>query len=313
MAWPVSRSRPYPPDETISPDGYGFWSIDLPTTDGARWTCPCGSWPDLRGPGWRRPVRAAEFRDQTGQNVTRQYLVGGDDGRKPAGADWMTGSYKYKLLTGMLTAPRGAMVQGGAGSEELHRVGGDYRPGHPDASRHAGGGGQAGAADRGEQVLLDRVRPDEALQSPAGRRRRQRRQGRLDRPGPAHGPAKSARRRLHVQRRAVPRGERQRLLHHEEQVIAPARTCPTAARWTSRARPTSWPFCTPAAGSTPSFSRPRTSFTTPTARRRKSPSSAIRTSSTGRSRRPSGRGEIRPGFRADPPGRRVSPARSLST
>ena len=51
---------------------------------------------------------AAEFCDETGQNATRQYLVGGDDGQKAAGPDWITGDYLYKNLHGMATAPKGA-------------------------------------------------------------------------------------------------------------------------------------------------------------------------------------------------------------
>ena len=53
---------------------------------------------------------AAQFTDETGQNASRQYLVGADDGQgqKAAGEDWMTGDYLYKNLKGMATAPKGA-------------------------------------------------------------------------------------------------------------------------------------------------------------------------------------------------------------
>ncbi len=102
----------YPPDKTISADGYGFWSDDLPTMDGAQI--------DLSLWVMARKVKAAaengglyvlaEFRDETGQNVSRQYLAGANDGQgqKAAGADWMTGDHKYKQLTGTVTAPKGA-------------------------------------------------------------------------------------------------------------------------------------------------------------------------------------------------------------
>jgi hypothetical protein len=50
----------------------------------------------------------AEFRDITGQHVTRQYLAGADDGQKPVGADWMTGDYLHKKLAATVTAPKGA-------------------------------------------------------------------------------------------------------------------------------------------------------------------------------------------------------------
>jgi hypothetical protein len=100
----------YPPDKTISAEGFGFWSVDLPTTDAAQ--IDLSLWimaKNLKAAKENGGLYAlAEFCDETGQNVTRQYLVGGKDGRKPVGAEWMTGNYKYKQLAGMVTAPRGA-------------------------------------------------------------------------------------------------------------------------------------------------------------------------------------------------------------
>jgi hypothetical protein len=49
-----------------------------------------------------------EFRNETGQNVTRQYLVGAGAGQKAVGTEWMTGNFKYKPSTGKATAPKGA-------------------------------------------------------------------------------------------------------------------------------------------------------------------------------------------------------------
>jgi hypothetical protein len=100
----------YPPDKTISTEGYGFWSVDLPTTDGAQmdlslWVMARNVKAVKDGGGL---FVAAEFCDATGQNVTRQYLAGADDGQKAIGADWMTGDYKYKSLKATVTAPKGA-------------------------------------------------------------------------------------------------------------------------------------------------------------------------------------------------------------
>ena len=96
--------------KTISAAGYGYWGVSLPTTDGAE--IDLSLWIRARqvkaaGPNGGLYV-AAEFCDDTGQNVTRQYLVGGEDGQKAAGGDWMTGDYLYKQLTGLVTAPKGA-------------------------------------------------------------------------------------------------------------------------------------------------------------------------------------------------------------
>ncbi len=72
----------YPPDKVISSDGYGFWSVDMPTLDDAQI--------DLSLWVMAKKLKAtkdngglfvvAEFCDVTGQNVTRQYLAGADDG-----------------------------------------------------------------------------------------------------------------------------------------------------------------------------------------------------------------------------------------
>jgi hypothetical protein len=100
----------YPPDKTISDQGYGFWSTELPTTDDARidlslWVMARHLKAAKAGGGL---FAAVEFRDEVGQHVTRQYLAGGDDGQTPLGAAWMTGNYQYKLLRAGVTAPKGA-------------------------------------------------------------------------------------------------------------------------------------------------------------------------------------------------------------
>jgi hypothetical protein len=97
-------------EKTVSAAGFGFWGVSLPTTDGAQ--IDLSLWIRAKGVKAAGPdgglYVAAEFCDETGQNATRQYLVGADDGRKAAGTDWMTGSYLYKPLKGMATAPKGA-------------------------------------------------------------------------------------------------------------------------------------------------------------------------------------------------------------
>jgi hypothetical protein len=97
-------------EKTISAAGFGYWGVSLPTTDRA--VIDLSLWVRAKGVKAAGPngglYVAAEFCDETGQNATRQYLVGGEDGRQAAGADWMTGDYLYKQLTGVVTAPPGA-------------------------------------------------------------------------------------------------------------------------------------------------------------------------------------------------------------
>ena len=95
------------PGKTISADGFGYWSTSLPTTDGAQI--------DLSLQARAKNVKAAkhngglyavvEFCDETGQNVTRQYVVGADP---PVNADFMTGDHLHKPVKMTVTAPRGA-------------------------------------------------------------------------------------------------------------------------------------------------------------------------------------------------------------
>ena len=87
-----------------------MWSVDLPTTDGAEI--------DLSLHVHAHDIKAvkengglfvlAQFCNETGQKVTRQFLVGAEDGQKSVGTNWMTGNYDYKQIKGMVTAPKGA-------------------------------------------------------------------------------------------------------------------------------------------------------------------------------------------------------------
>ena len=97
-------------DKTISGDGIGFWGASLPTTDDAQ--IDLSLWVRARNLKAAKEngglFVTAQFTDETGQSVSRQYLVSADDGQKAAGADWITGDYLYKNLKGMVTAPKGA-------------------------------------------------------------------------------------------------------------------------------------------------------------------------------------------------------------
>ena len=98
------------PGKSITAEGLGYWSVDLPTTDGAQidlslWIRASKIKAAAAGGG---VYTVAEFCDATGQNATRQYLAGGAGDAKPAGADFVEGTYAYKKLSGMVTAPAGA-------------------------------------------------------------------------------------------------------------------------------------------------------------------------------------------------------------
>jgi parallel beta-helix repeat protein len=98
------------PGKSITAEGLGYWSVDLPTTDGAQ--IDLSLWiraSKIKAAAGGGGVYAiAEFCDATGQNATRQYLAGGAGDAKPAGADFVEGTYAYKKLSGMVTAPAGA-------------------------------------------------------------------------------------------------------------------------------------------------------------------------------------------------------------
>ena len=98
------------PGKTVPAEGLGYWSLKLPTTDGAQ--IDLSLWVRAKGVkpvGENGGVYAlAEFCDETGQNVTRQCLVGADDGGKVVGGKWTQGTYEYQKVSGMATAPKGA-------------------------------------------------------------------------------------------------------------------------------------------------------------------------------------------------------------
>ena len=102
------------PGKTVSAEGLGYWSVKLPTTDDAQ--IDLSLWIRAKG---IKPVGAnggvytvAEFCDETGQNASRQYLVASGPEEAPHGAttnaDLVSGTYEYKKVAGMVTAPKGA-------------------------------------------------------------------------------------------------------------------------------------------------------------------------------------------------------------
>jgi hypothetical protein len=140
------------PKRSISAEGFGYWSPALPTVDGA--VIDLSLWPRLKdvksvGDGGGLFV-VAEFRDETGQNVTRQYLAGADPAprdatrskapQKPAGAEFMTGDYLHKKLSATVTAPKGARwmrlgfgLRSCTGWASFNDIDIQTRPGTPEA------------------------------------------------------------------------------------------------------------------------------------------------------------------------------------
>jgi parallel beta-helix repeat protein len=98
------------PGKTMSSDGMAFWSVDLPTVDEAKIDLSlCVRANELKAAKDNGGLFViAEFANSTGQNVVRRFLVGAENGQKPVGAEWMTGTYAYKQLKSTVTAPKGA-------------------------------------------------------------------------------------------------------------------------------------------------------------------------------------------------------------
>jgi len=98
------------PGTNVTAEGLGYWSVDLPTTDGAQidlalWIRANKVKATAAGGG---VYALAEFRDATGQNVSKQFLTGGEGDAKPVHPEFVEGTYAYKKLSGMVTAPAGA-------------------------------------------------------------------------------------------------------------------------------------------------------------------------------------------------------------
>ena len=94
----------------MSAEGLAYWSVDLPTVDGTEIDLSLWIRADEIKPadGNGGLFVLAEFCDQTGQHVSRQFLVGSEDGQKALGAQWVSGTYAYKKLSDTVTAPKGA-------------------------------------------------------------------------------------------------------------------------------------------------------------------------------------------------------------
>ena len=81
-----------------------------------------------------------EFHNETGQNITRQYLIGAGDGQKAVGMEWMTGDFKHKQVTGTVMAPQGTRwftlgfgLRNCTGWASFNDIDIKTRPGTPDA------------------------------------------------------------------------------------------------------------------------------------------------------------------------------------
>jgi len=97
------------PDETVSPEGVGYWGVSLPTVDGAK--IDVGLW--LKASGVEAENGGgvyvfAEFCDATGQHRQREYVVGASDGGEIARPECASGSYEMRRLEASVTAPEGA-------------------------------------------------------------------------------------------------------------------------------------------------------------------------------------------------------------
>ena len=168
------------PKRSISAEGFGYWSPELPTVDGA--VIDLSLWPRLKdvksvGDGGGLFV-VAEFRDETGQNVTRQYLAGADPAparryAEQGPAEASRGGVHDGRLPAQETLRHRNRSQGspldatGLRPAKLHRVGVLQRHRHSNPAGHARGRGRPRAAHRHGQVRLGALRPDEALQPPA--------------------------------------------------------------------------------------------------------------------------------------------------
>ena len=98
------------PGKTLHPDGLGYWSVSLPTVDGAK--IDISAWIRAKGVKAASPAGGvyllAEFRNATGQNISRQYVVGANDGEEAARPDFAVGTYTHKQVAGVVTAPKDA-------------------------------------------------------------------------------------------------------------------------------------------------------------------------------------------------------------
>jgi len=98
------------PGKALVPDGLGYWSVDLPTVDGAKidvsaWIKAKGVTPTSASGGVYLLV---EFRNVTGQNLSRQYIVGAEDGDQAVLPDFAAGTYDHKQAAATVTAPKNA-------------------------------------------------------------------------------------------------------------------------------------------------------------------------------------------------------------
>jgi hypothetical protein len=98
------------PGKSITPEGLGYWSPDLPTVDAAQ--IDVSLWIKARQVQPASPsggvYALVEFHNETGQQVTRQFVVGADDGQKALQPDFAAGEYGHRQVAATVTAPQGA-------------------------------------------------------------------------------------------------------------------------------------------------------------------------------------------------------------
>ena len=157
----------------MSAEGLGYWSPRLPTTDEAQ--IDLSLWIRAKGvkpAGDNGGVYAlAEFCDETGQNINRQYLVGANDGEKVVGEKWTQGTYEYQKVSGMVTASKGARwfkmgfgIRNCSGWAAFNNFDIHTRPGEKPKEA------KVVLPIDAKQYAWTTVRPDRAAEPPAGRR-----------------------------------------------------------------------------------------------------------------------------------------------
>jgi len=97
-------------DQPSTAEGFGCWSTALPTVDDAVVDISMF----VRGQDLKAAAPGggfyafAEFRDETGQNATRQFIAGAPDTGQAATMKLATGTYAYTEVKQSVTAPKGA-------------------------------------------------------------------------------------------------------------------------------------------------------------------------------------------------------------
>ena len=104
---PLSRNQMFwlettwPDPKQVPPEGRGWWSRTLPTVPGARINVSLSvSGKDLEPVDGQAVVAFVRFCSSTGQNVTREFVIGGDN-KEPV----LKGTFPWQTLTKEIVAP----------------------------------------------------------------------------------------------------------------------------------------------------------------------------------------------------------------